>query len=144
NETEKQKPVKPETFAQTVQTILSLIKAAFEPAKYLLKKVRITSLFINMTVSDDDADKTAIKYGQVSAGIYNLLAHLDNLIKLKIKCVNISPDFVTGQAKYDIAFKVKIRLYVVLFAGIRIFSKFVANTITKSSRNTKKVEKIGV
>lgn len=128
-ETLKKKKVTEKTFGETVELVLSLIKSALKPLGNLLTHIRITNLSLYMTICGEHADETALSYGQLSAAIYNLLGHLDNLITLKIKTIDIVPDFVSDEAIYNIYFKVKIRFAVIIGAGLRILYRFVANIL---------------
>lgn len=121
--------VNEKTLGKTIKYILSIIKAVLKPTGKLLRHTRITKLSIYMTVCGEDADETAIKYGQVSMGIYNLLGQLDNLIKVKIKSVDIVSDFVSDEPQYDIYFKVKLRLCHIIWALLCMITRFLVNTI---------------
>jgi len=128
--------VNEKTLGKTIKFVFSIIKSVLKPTGKLLSHIRITKFSLYMTVCGEDADETAIKYGQVSMGVYNLLGHLDNLIKVKIKGVDIISDFVSDEPQYDIYFKVKLRLCHILWAGLRIFTRFLVNTI-KNKRQQK-------
>ncbi|WMJ22237.1 hypothetical protein RBG61_09575 [Paludicola sp. MB14-C6] len=117
------------SFGETIEFALSLLRAVIKPTLKLLKHTRITKLSLYMTVCGEEADETAIFFGQVSTGIYNLLGHLDNLITLKVKSVDIVPDFVSDEAKYNIFFKVKLRFCHIIGALISMIVKFLVNTI---------------
>jgi len=105
-----------------------IIKSVAKPSKNLLKRIRITSLSLQMTVCAEDADETGIRFGQICTGIYALLGHLDQLLTLKVKKVEIRPDFVSDQAQYDIFFKVKLRLFHILGSGFSMIFNLLANT----------------
>lgn len=135
-----QKPTKKAhkfSFQETVEFVLTLMKSIFKPTAKLLKHLRITKLSLNMTVCGEEAAQTAILFGQVNTAIYNLLAHLDNLITLQIKEVNIVPDFVSDEAKYDITFKVKLRFWHIIVALVCMLAKFLANTIKNNLKKEK-------
>lgn len=122
-------PPDKKTFGETLELIVTMVKSILPGTAKLLSHLRITQLRLYMTVAEDEADRTAIEYGAVSAGIYNLLAILDQAFTLKVKAVDVVPDFVTGEAVYDISFRVKLRLGNILGAGIGIFFKILVNTI---------------
>lgn len=127
------------SFSETLDFAITLIKSIAPNSIRMLKHIRITKLKLFMTVACEDADRTGIVYGEASASIYTLLGVLDNTFKLKIKSVDIVPDFISGEAKYDISFKVKLRLIHILFAAIGIIFKIIVNTL-KSKNNKEKVE----
>lgn len=120
------------TFGQTVELAIQLLQSILPPAVRMLSHLRFTSVRIDVSVGTDEADQTAIQYGAISAGIYNLLGALDSLFTLKVKSVDIRPDFVTGESSYRIFFKVKLRLWHILSAGVGMFFKFIAHTMSGS------------
>lgn len=130
------------SFSETVEFAVTLAKSVLPNAVKLLSRLRFTKVKIYMTVASEDADDTAVNFGRVSAGIYNLLGIMDNAFTLKIKSVDIVPDFVTGEAQYDVSFKVKLRLIHVLAAGAGMFFKFVVNTIKKKDGGGEKASEL--
>ena len=135
NASELQKPEKKaneKSFRETVQFGIQLLKTLLPPAGDASSHIRITSLWLHMTVTCGEADKTAIAYGGVSAGVYTLLGLLDSKLTLRIKSVHIAPDFMSDRAVYDISFKAKLRLCHILKAAIGILFKLAVNT--KNSR----------
>ncbi len=124
------------SLSQTLDFAITLIKSIFPNSIRMLKHIRIECLKLYMTVASDDAAQTAIAYGVATTSIHTLLGVLDNTFKLKIKSVDIVPDFVSGEAKYDISFKVKLRFVHILFASIGIIFKIIVNTM-KNKKNAK-------
>ena len=123
----REKPGK-KTFGETVEFAKQMLASVLPGVKTLAGRLRLTDLRLYMTVAEDDADRTAIEYGAVSAGIYTLLGALDSTLTLKVKSVDILPDFVTGEPVYDISFKVKLRLIHILCAGAGMFVRLIGNT----------------
>ena len=131
----KKKKVDEKTFGDTVELVFNIIKSILKPTAKLLSHIRITKLSLYMTVCSEDADETAIKYGSISAGIYTLLGQLDNLFTLKVKLIDIIPDFVSDEAVYNIYFKVKLRFFYIISTGISMIFKFLVNTIKNKKDN---------
>ena len=117
------------SFGETVDFVITLMKSVVPGAVRLLSHLRFTGVRIYMTVAGDEADEVALRYGAVSAGIYNLLAVLDKAFTLRLQSVDIVPDFVSGEAVYDISFQGKLRLCHILFGGIGMIFKLAVNTI---------------
>jgi hypothetical protein len=146
-EKKKETPKKPtkkansKSFSETIEFVLSLLRSVIKPTVHLLKHTRITKLSLYMTVCGEEADETAITFGGISTGIYNLLGHLDNLITLKVKSVDIIPDFVSDEAKYDISFKVKLRFCHIIGALISMIVKFLVNTIKNNMKHNQGIQK---
>lgn len=141
---QQKKKITFKTFGETIEFALTMIKSILKPTGTMLKHIRITGLTLQMTVCSEDADETAIHFGQICMGIYNLLGHLDNLLTLKVKKVNIRPDFISDEAQYDIHFKVKLRFSHILMAGLCMLTRFIGNTMKqKQAEETRQEESIG-
>lgn len=130
------KKVEKQTFAEIVELILSAVKSILKPTAKLMSKIRLTAVDINIAVCGEEADKTAIKFGEITTAIYSTLGYLNQLIKVKIKRVDIRPDFVGDEDRYDITFKIKLRLYQILGAGFRIAFGFFANIIKAKMKSS--------
>lgn len=104
---EKKKPKN--DFAETVHFVLDLVHGVFPSAVRLLRRIRLTALSFRMAVGSGEPDKTAMTYTAVSAGAYNVVALLKSQITVKIKEIDIRPDFLSGNIRQDIRFKMKIR-----------------------------------
>lgn len=98
------------SFTEMLNFSVEILKAIMPDVADLVRHIRIVGLKLNMTIGKNSADETAISYGQISAGIYNALALTDKAMVLKVKYINISPDFVRGENSCDISFKAKLRL----------------------------------
>lgn len=133
---DKSKPDK-KSLGETVEFALMLLKSIVPSAVRLASHIRFASVRIDVTVAEDDADRTAIEYGAVSAGIYNLLATLDQLFTLRVKSVDVQPDFVSGESKYDIFFRAKLRFWNILTAAIGIFFKLIVHTMSAKKEEEK-------
>lgn len=115
------------TFSETLEFIRAIVGAVLPGTVKMLSHLRLIGLRLQMTVACEDADQTAIRYGQVSAGIYTLLAAIDNAIRLRVKWVDILPDFVSGEPRYDISFRVKLRLCHIVGGGIGMLFRLLVN-----------------
>lgn len=113
-EESKQKLAKKKTdetsFSDTLSLIWAILKGICPTAARMLSHLRLTRLKLSIRVAGPEADQTAIRYGQICAGIYPLLGALDSAIRLRVKWVDIYPDFVREESVYDISFRVKLRL----------------------------------
>ena len=117
------------SFSETVELAVTLLKSLLPPAGRMLRHIRFTGVRIDVTVAREEADQTAIAYGAVSAGVYNLLGMLDSLFTLRVKSVDILPDFVTGESVYRIAFQAKLRVVWILAGALRMLYNLAVNTI---------------
>lgn len=124
------------SLSENIELWTRIIKSLMPNFLRMLKKTRIKNLNIIIKVASEYPDETALLYGQFSMGIYNIIAHLTNCIKVNIKKIEITPDFTKQETDYYIYFKVKIRLCHILFALFGMLIKFVGNTIFKEKTSS--------
>lgn len=131
------------SFFEAVGLVLDIARAVMPGEKKLLSRLRFTEVKVLMTVVSESADKTAIKFGAVNAGVYSLLGVIDTAFSLKLDRVSITPDYLSDKAQYDIFFKVKLRLLVIVLNGIRmlcsviwVFAKKLLNKNQQEETNT--------
>lgn len=122
---------------ETVYFILKQIKAVLPPIGFLMKHLRITGLKVFMSVGGEDASHTALNYAAAGSGIYSLIAGLKSFMTVRVKKIELYADFVTGETHQDIAFKIKLRLGLILIAAFSMIIKYVANTNSKQNSVSK-------
>ncbi len=132
-----QEPPSERTFGETVEFALRMAKAVLPGTRYLLSHLRITRMRAAISIGTDSADQTAIAYGAACTAAYNLLALLDGLLTLKVRSVDIQPDFITGESRYHISFRVKLRLACLLWGGLCILFQAVRVLIDKKPQRSK-------
>ncbi len=123
----KGETLKKNDFSETVTLVLEVIKTTFPKIKNMLLKIRITAVNIDMKVGQEDAYDTAMSYSYYSMGVYQTIAVLKSNIIVKIKKISITPDFTNHEVVSNISFKVKIRLYVILFGIVGILVNIIKN-----------------
>lgn len=124
---------------KAISLFFDIAKVVFPMIKNILFKLKIKNLKVLMSVSADDAHSTAIQYANISNSIEILALYLQSLKFVKIKKIQIYPDFVTGEIRSDISFFIKIRVYTILFESLKALTKFVINYIKKQNNHKKEV-----
>lgn len=123
------KKVDKNTFGEMVEMVIAGIKAFIKPTGRLLSRICLTHVNIKINVAAGDADQTAVEFGQTTTAIYNVLGCLRRLIVVKIKQVDIRPDFIGDESQYDISFRVRLRIYQIIGAVFGIAFKFLVNIV---------------
>lgn len=113
------------------QTVLDLLKASFPPLGKLIGKIRMTRLEAYILVGGEDAAQIATDYGKICGVFYGSYAALQNFIKVKVRKVDISCDFLLPETKEDISFTLKLRLGSILWAAICMGARFLVYTIRR-------------
>lgn len=98
-------------FLNLIQEIASIATGA---AKKFFSHIVIDSIFINVSVADEDAAQAAILYGGVCAGIYTPMGLLLSNMKCKRYHINVVPNFQEKECKINFELKSHIRLLFVI------------------------------
>ena len=103
-----------------VLEILELVKQALSslkhPLGWFLRSIRYRDVWLHILVCQDDAHKTAVKYGQCNAIVHSVFSLLRNCIDVKTTDVQIAADFIGEEEKFSGGMKVKVRpLYALIF-----------------------------
>lgn len=113
-----------------ISGILEKVKAVWDSSKKGLKKLFLHIYFedivVDFTIAGDDAYKTAVNYGRISAAVYNIIAVMSEIFKTKVRSVDIVCDFVGTKSVYNGEVKITIRpstilsvVFMILFGLIR-------------------------
>ncbi|MCL2018973.1 MAG: hypothetical protein FWG70_04360 [Oscillospiraceae bacterium] len=107
-----------------INLIKILIGGLAHPIKKLIKKIKITELYIESIVGGSDAAQAALNFGTQNAAIYSALAWLKTVSSVKVGQINIRPDFMREDSVFNFHCKVKIRLGTVALCAIAVVFKF--------------------
>ena len=133
SKTASKQPEKEDGFTATVKEIIALIRRCFPNAKYLLRHLRFRRVVIAVNVGAEDAHTTAIRYGQVQAGVNTTLGLLAGYgADIQLQAVCIQPDFITGEFRQWISFRVKLRLGVIIVGAVGILGKVIGYFLADS------------
>ena len=80
----------------------------------LLLRLVVNRLELRWTVARGDAYQTAMAYGKVSAGIYNGLALLEQLLTVRDREISIQADFQRGQDELHVDCSLYARVFDLL------------------------------
>ncbi|MGN1412086.1 MAG: hypothetical protein ACI4WH_06245 [Oscillospiraceae bacterium] len=95
-------------FMDTINLVLDMFNAIKKKLGKFIKSFRITNLYINFKLADQDAYDCALKFGKMNILVYNVLGYLERNFKVKKKSINLEPKYNSNNSIYDISFKVKI------------------------------------
>ena len=108
-----------------VKFCFAVIKAGLQKVIWILKKITFKKLFLDITVSSEDAATTAVAYGGVCAAVYPVIAIIKGNTRVGVSEVNISSDFdkISPVIKAQVTVKTRL-IYAVIAAISFIFSYF--------------------
>jgi hypothetical protein len=109
-----------ELIKSTTEKLKILYGSTSRGVKHLLMKLAIEDLDIHFVIASDEAAKTAVYYGAISAAVYNAVAFLRPFTTIYIKDLEIIPDFDGEKSVFDISFAVTIKVSRLLSSGVLI------------------------
>lgn len=95
-------------FLDSINMVLDIFKTIKVTLGKFIKSFRVTNLYINFKIANQDAYDCALNFGKMNILVYNILAYLDRNFKVKKKSINIEPKYNSSESVYDISFKVKL------------------------------------
>ena len=103
----------------------AILKAAMSRIIWVIKRITIKEMFLDVTISTDDAATTAVTYGTVCAFVYPVIAIIKGNTKIGVSEINISTDFdkLSPEIKGKITFKTRL-VYAVVAAISLLFAYF--------------------
>lgn len=130
----KEKLAKKKKLEETIDLVKLLVKSAGKPVKRLISHIRINDLYIDITASGEDAAKAALNYGRINIAVHNLLAFLYQFVRLHVKKVSIGVDFESGETKFALYCKVKMRISTALGCGIWFLFRMLKLSLQKNTQ----------
>lgn len=131
-ESKKKEPPKEKTpLSQSIRLIWDLVQAAAQDLGILLSKLRLCHFTLRLTLAEEDAAQTGIRYGQTCAYVYSGLALVQGLMKVrKVGKIELTPDFQAEAPRTDyfFSFCLKLRMGSLLRAALRILFRFLLRT----------------
>ncbi|MCL2109149.1 MAG: hypothetical protein FWH20_07375 [Oscillospiraceae bacterium] len=106
-----------------MKLIRMLLDSFAHPFKRLLKRVKITELYIDSVVGGDDAAKAAINFGLQNAAIYSAVAWLKSISSVRTERISIRADFMREDGEFFLHCKVRIKIGTVVVCGLLFLLK---------------------
>lgn len=114
--------------------------------KYVFKHLIVKRFYIDISVACGDAAKTAIRYGQVCAGVYPCAGTIVSNTKCRSYDINIYPDFNDkSESKISVDFKGRVKLFFIIKTAVvyglkllKIYKNRIIPSIIRGERKDKK------
>lgn len=100
--------------------------------------IYIEKLMIDFIVAGEDACRTAVSYGTVSAAVYNGISLVSSMFPTKVKSVDIVCDFDRKKPVYDAAVNITARPSTLLAAVLGILIGLLKNYKTITGKSDKR------
>lgn len=110
--------------AATLAYLTRLAKLAGQAIGRVLHCITVDRLNFELIVADGDADKTAIRYGQVCGVLYPAFTTLSGVIKVRKRALRIEPNFLQETSSLRADVRMHIWVYRLVGAAIVLLVKF--------------------
>lgn len=102
-----------------------LMGVATGTGKKMFSHLMIYQLAVDITISNEDAAKAAIQYGQACAVVYPAMSVVTSVAKCQKSHVCVIANFDDKKPKAEFCLKASIRPFFILTAGISGFIRFI-------------------
>lgn len=103
-----------------------MIRSAAETSRFLIRRMAVERLDLEITVATPDAAQTALEYGGVCAAVLPLRGFLGEMMPFFQERVVILPDFSGENSRVNLQLCVRLRLIFAVAAAIRALCTFSA------------------
>lgn len=124
-----------------IEFFLDLIRSADRPFLKFCKGIRLSNVYIDFIVADEDAYKCALNYGKISGMVYNMLGWFSVIFNVKFRTVDIVPDFRSNESRWDISAKVSFRPITLVIAGIYFLITYIFRFVIPEKRQKEELKK---
>lgn len=121
----KKKKLSLSDITELVSLVLELVKTFFSKFG---QRLRLDLTKIHITIGAEDAAKTAIAYGAVSAGVSYLCEYLDSLFTIRPKGnkdIVVNADFLSEKTSLDITVSASLKVWHALDIALAVAIRFV-------------------
>lgn len=124
-------------FTGAVSKIMTFVLKVLSHIKGFLRHINIHKVKLDIVVASEDAAKTAIEYGIVCQAVYPALSALTSMVNIKYKEINVKSDFESTNCNFQFGALVKLNIFWLLIAVVKIFSEY-KNFVTEKDENERK------
>ena len=124
-----------------VEFIVGIWESAQRPLLKIFKGFKLKDLYIDFVIADDDAYDCALKYGRYSVLVYNGIAFFSQLFTVRLKTIDVRPQFGVSRGRWDAAGKLSFRLGTVVIAGAWFLLTYLFRTFIPEKLRKRKLKK---
>lgn len=127
---------------EQVEAILDFVRASQKHIFNLVRNIRFSKINIDFLIADTDACDCAIRYGAVSAGIYNIIGFLSAYFKTTVDNLNIGLKYNNNKSVYDFSFQLRLKLGTAITSALGILFAYFRKGRVKKKSKEKNPEKL--
>ena len=105
------------SLSDKIEFLVGIWESAQRPMLKIFRGFRLKDLYIDFVIADEDAYDCALKYGRYSTLVYNGIAFFSQLFTVRLKTIDVRPQFGVSKGRWDAAGKLYFRLGTLVIAG---------------------------
>lgn len=129
------------SLSDKVEFLVGIWESAQRPLLRIFKGFRLRDLYVDFVIADDDAYDCALKYGRYSTLVYNGIAFFSQLFTVRLKTVDVRPQFGVSKGRWDASGKLSFRLGTVVIAGVWFLLTYIFRTFLPEWFRKRKMKK---
>ncbi|MBR3665851.1 MAG: hypothetical protein IKN66_01670 [Ruminococcus sp.] len=129
------------SLSDKIEFIVGIWESAQRPLLKIFKGFKLRDLYIDFVIADEDAYDCAMKYGKYSALVYNGIAFFSQLFTVRLKTIDVHPQFGVSKGRWDAAGKLSFRLGTVVIAGAWFLMTYIFRTFIPGKLRKRKLKK---
>ncbi|MCR5600690.1 MAG: hypothetical protein K6G33_08125 [Ruminococcus sp.] len=129
------------SLSDKIEKLVAIWESAQRPMLKIFKGFKLSDLYIDFVIADEDAYDCALKYGKYSTLIYSIIAFFSELFTVRLKTVDVQPQFGVSKGRWDISAKLSVRLGTMVIAGAWFLITYVFRTFLPEKIRKHKMKK---
>lgn len=138
---DNEKDEEKKSLSDKVEFLVGIWESAQRPMLKIFKGFKLKDFYIDFIIADEDAYDCALKYGKYSTLIFNGIAFLSQLFTVRLKTIDVRPQFGVAKGRWDISGKLSFRLGTAVIAGAWFLLTYIFRTFIPDKLRKRKMKK---
>ena len=138
---DKENDEEKKSLSDKIEFLVGIWESAQRPMLKIFKGFRLKDFYIDFIIADEDAYDCALKYGRYSTLIFNGIAFFSQLFTVRLKTVDVRPQFGVSKGRWDTSGKLSFRLGTVVIAGVWFLLTYAFRTFIPEKLRKRKMKK---
>ena len=129
------------TIGDKIEFLVGIWESAQRPLLKIFKGFKLKDFYIDFVIADEDACDCAVKYGRYSALVYSGIAFISQLFTVRLKTVDVRPQFGVSKGRWDTSGELSFRAGTVVIAGVWFLLTYFFRTFLPEKLRKRKLKK---
>ncbi|WP_294410683.1 hypothetical protein [uncultured Ruminococcus sp.] len=129
------------SLSDKVEFLVGIWESAQRPMLKIFKGFKLKDFYIDFIIADEDAYDCALKYGKYSTLIFNGIAFFSQLFTVRLKTIDVRPQFGVSKGRWDTSGKLSFRLGTAVIAGAWFLLTYIFRTFIPDKLRKRKMKK---